>query len=35
MLHALKKIMNEKAMYERYIRGVEEGQQIEIQIPLE
>lgn len=35
LLHTLKKIVNEKAIYERYIKGLEDGDAVEIQIPID
>lgn len=35
MLHTLKKLINEKALYERFVRGLEEDELIEVKIPME
>ena len=35
LLHVLKKLVHEKAIYERYIKGMEDGEGVEIQIPID
>ena len=35
LFHSLKKLVNDKAIYERYVRGLEEGEHVDIQIPLD
>jgi hypothetical protein len=35
LYHTLKKLVNEKAIYERYVRGLEDGEAIEVQVSID
>lgn len=35
LLHTLKKMINERAIYEKFIKGIDEADKIEVQVPID